>query len=257
MGVTGAAIATTIGRGVGVLFQLRALHIGRGHLVVRRRHMRIDPEILRTIARISSSGIFQSLIGTTSWIGLVRILSGFGSVALAGYTITVRIVLFALLPCWGMSNAAATLVGQNLGAHRPERAERAVWRAALYNVFFLGGVSLLFVVFAHGIVSVFSADSQVVAIGTRGLRIVSVGFVFYAYGMVMTQAFNGAGDTMTPTLINLFCFWLWEVPIAYALAVPFGFGPTGVFAAILIAFSAIAVVGVVLFKRGKWKTVKV
>ena len=257
MGVTGAAIATTIGRGAGVLFQLRALYRGRGHLVVRRRHMRLDPEILRTIARISSSGIFQSLIGTTSWVGLVRILSSFGSVALAGYTITVRIVLFALLPCWGMSNAAATLVGQNLGARRPDRAESAVWRAALYNLFFLGGVSVLFVVFAHGIVRVFSADDQVVAIGTRGLRIVSVGFVFYAYGMVMTQAFNGAGDTMTPTLINLFCFWLWEVPIAYALAVPFGFGPTGVFTAILIAFSTIAVVGIVLFRRGKWKTVKV
>ena len=257
MGVAGAAVATTFGRGIGVLYQLRALHAGRGHLVVRRRHLRLDSDILRTIARISSSGVVQSLIGTASWVGLVKILSGFGSAALAGYTITVRIVLFAILPCWGMSNAAATLVGQNLGAHQPARAESAVWRAAWYNLIFLGGISVLFVLFARPIVGVFSPDQQVVDIGARGLRIVSLGFVFYGYGMVMTQAFNGAGDTRTPTLINFFCFWLWEIPIAYLLAVPAGFGPTGVFTAITVAFSTIAVVGTVLFKRGTWKGVRV
>ncbi|MES1206164.1 MAG: MATE family efflux transporter [Pseudomonadota bacterium] len=257
MGVAGAAIATTIGRGVGVLYQLRALAAGRGHLVVRRHHLRVDPEIMRTIGRISSSGIVQSLIGTTSWIGLVRILSGFGSVALAGYTITVRIVLFALLPCWGMSNAAATLVGQNLGAGLPDRAESAVWRAAVYNLAFLGTVSLLFVTFAPAIVALFSPDHQVVEVGARGLRIVSAGFIFYGFGMVMTQAFNGAGDTMTPTLINLFCFWLWEIPLAYVLAGPLGWGPPGVFTAIAVAFSTMAVVAVVLFRRGNWKRVRV
>jgi Na+-driven multidrug efflux pump len=223
---------------------------------VRRRHLVVDPLALRTIARISASGIFQSLIGTTSWIGLIRILSTFGSNALAGYTICVRIVMFALLPCWGMSNAAATLVGQNLGAHHPERAEAAVWRASLYNLAFLGAVSLLFVGFADGIVRIFTDEPHVVAIGSRGLRIVSAGFVFYGYAMVMTQAFNGAGDTVTPTLINLFCFWLWEIPIAYVLALPAGFGPTGVFSAITVAFSTMAVVAVVLFRRGRWKAVK-
>jgi putative MATE family efflux protein len=257
LGVTGAAVATTFGRGVGVLYQLRALAAGKGHLAVRRRHLRLDADILRTIARISSSGVVQSLIGTTSWVGLVKILSAFGSTALAGYTITVRIVLFALLPCWGMSNAAATLVGQNLGAHQPERAESAVWRAAWYNFIFLGGIGLLFFIFAHQIVGVFSPDAHVVDIGARGLRVVSLGFLFYGYGMVMTQAFNGAGDTRTPTLINLFCFWLWEIPLAYLLAGPLGFGPTGVFTAITIAFSTMAVVAVLLFKRGTWKRVKV
>jgi putative MATE family efflux protein len=257
MGVTGAAVATTIGRGVGVLYQLRALHVGRGHLAVRRRHLRLDPEVLRTIARISSSGVVQALIGTTSWVGLVKILSGFGSAALAAYTITIRIVLFALLPCWGMSNAAATMVGQNLGAGLPDRAESAEWRAALYNLFFLGAVGLIFTIFSHGIVALFSPDAEVVAIGGRGLRIVSLGFVFYGYGMVMTQAFNGAGDTRTPTLINLFCYWLWEIPMGYVLAVPLGLGPTGVFIAITIAFSTLAVVAVGLFRRGTWKRVRV
>ncbi|MEO8214359.1 MAG: MATE family efflux transporter, partial [Myxococcales bacterium] len=257
LGVTGAAVATTFGRGVGVLYQLRALRAGKGHLAVRRRHLRLDPDTLRTIAGISSSGVVQSLIGTTSWVGLVKILSAFGSVALAGYTITVRIVLFALLPCWGMSNAAATLVGQNLGAHQPERAESAVWRAAWYNFIFLGGIGLLFFIFSHPIVGVFSPDVRVVEIGARGLRVVSLGFLFYGYGMVMTQAFNGAGDTRTPTLINLFCFWLWEIPLAYVLAGPLGFGPTGVFTAITVAFSTMAVVAVLLFRRGTWKRVKV
>jgi putative MATE family efflux protein len=257
MGVTGAAVATTIGRGVGVLYQLRALAAGRGHLMVRRSHLRLDLDIMRTIARISSSGVVQALIGTASWVGLVKILSGFGSTALAGYTITVRIVLFALLPCWGMSNAAATMVGQNLGAGQPDRAEKAVWRAALYNFVFLGAVGVVFTIFSPQIVGVFSPDAAVVAIASRGLRIVSLGFVFYGTGMVVTQSFNGAGDTRTPTLINLFCYWLWEIPMAYALAVPAGMGPTGVFIAIAIAFSTMAIVGVVLFRRGTWKRVRV
>lgn len=257
LGVTGAAVATTIGRGVGVLYQLRALAAARGRLRVRREHVRIDRDALRTILRISGSGIVQVLIATTSWLGLVRVVAAFGSTALAGYGIAMRIVLFALLPSWGLANAAATLVGQNLGAGRPDRSEQAVWRAAFYNLIFLGGVGVIFVALGHPIVRAFSSDPEVVAYGSTGLRIISTGFLFYAYGMVLAQAFNGAGDTRTPTLINLFCFWLWEIPLAWVLAEYVGMGPTGVYLAILIAFSTVAVVSVLLFRRGRWKAVKV
>jgi putative MATE family efflux protein len=257
LGVTGAAVATTIGRGVGVLYQLRALRAGRGHLAVRRQHLRLDPTVMSTIVRLSGTAIFQSFIQTTSWVGLMRIIAGFGSAALAGYGIAIRVVLFALLPSWGMANAAATLVGQNLGARQPEEAERAVWRASLYNLVFLGGTGLLFVVFGEAIVRGFTTDPQVVRYGSNALRIVSAGFLFYAYGMVVTQAFNGAGDTRTPTLINLVCFWFAEIPLAWVLARPLGFGPTGVFVSITLAFSAVAVVSVILFRRGRWKAVRV
>jgi putative MATE family efflux protein len=257
MGVAGAAVATTIGRGIGVVYQLRALRLGRGHLAVRREHLQIDTGIMSTIVRLSGSAIFQSFIGTTSWVALVRIVARFGSTAVGGYGIAMRVVLFALLPSWGMANAAATLVGQNLGAGRPERAEQAVWRAALYNLFFLGGTGALFVLFGNLIVSGFSSDPAVVAYGAQALRIISAGFLFYAYGMVLSQAFNGAGDTKTPTYINLFCFWLWEIPIAWLLAGPLGLGPTGVFVAVLIGFSTMAVVSVVMFRRGRWKRVRV
>jgi putative MATE family efflux protein len=257
LGVTGAAVATTIGRGVGVIYQLRALAAGRGHLVVRREHLRVVPEILQNILRLSGTGIFQIFIATTSWVALIRIISGFGSAAVAGYGIAIRIVLFALLPSWGMANAAATLVGQNLGAGHPDRAEQAVWRASFYNLVFLGSAGLLFVLFGESIVRGFSPDAAVVAYGSNALRIVSAGFLFYAYGMVVTQAFNGAGDTRTPTLINLFCYWLFEIPLAWLLAKPLGLGPKGVFIAVLIGFSSMAVVGVVLFRRGKWKGVAV
>jgi putative MATE family efflux protein len=257
LGVTGAAVATTIGRGIGVLYQLRALARGRGQLVVRAEHLRLEPGVLTTIVRISGSGVVQALIGMTSWVGIVRILSGFGAAALAGYTIAMRVVMFALLPSFGMANAAATLVGQNLGAGRPERAEQAVRHGALYNLVFLGGVGLLLVIFARSVISIFSQDPEVLGYGSTGLRIVAAGFLFYAYGMVYGQAFNGAGDTRTPTLINLFCFWLWEIPVAYFLAGPLHLGPTGVFLAITIAFSTTAVVSVLLFRRGRWKKIKV
>jgi putative MATE family efflux protein len=257
LGVTGAAVATTIGRGIGVLYQLWALRRGRGHLAVRAEHLRLEPSVLATILRISGSGMVQALIGMTSWVGLVRILSGFGSAALAGYTIAVRVVMFALLPSWGMANAAATLVGQNLGAGRPERAEQAVQRAAVYNFAFLGTVGLIFVLLAPSVIGIFSQQPEVLSHGVHALRIVASGFLFYAYGMVYGQAFNGAGDTRTPTLINLCCFWLWEIPIAYVLARPLHLGPTGVFASIAIAFSTFAVVAVLLFRRGRWKRVKI
>ena len=257
LGVTGAAIATTIGRGIGVLYQLRALRAGRGHLAVRREHLRVDTGIMATIVRLSSTAIFQAFIGTTSWVALLRIVARFGSTAIGGYGIAIRVVLFALLPSWGMANAAATLVGQNLGAGRPDRAEQAVWRAAFYNLIFLGCTGLLFVVFGGTIVRGFSADAVVAGYGADALRIISAGFLFYAYGMVLTQAFNGAGDTWTPTLINLFCFWLWEIPVAWLLARPLGLGPNGVFIAVLVGFSTMAVVSVVLFRRGRWKRVTV
>jgi putative MATE family efflux protein len=257
MGVLGAAVATTIGRGCGVLFQLSALAYGRGRLAVRREHLQVDRAVMTTIFRISGSGIVQAMIGTTSWIGLVRILSTFGSTALAGYTISVRVVLFALLPSWGVSNAAATLVGQNLGAGHPERAEQSVWRAARYNAVVLGAVGIFFFVFAGVIASGFSPQAEVAGYAARCLRIVALGFPLYATGMVITQSFNGAGDTRTPTLINLFCFWLFEIPLAYILAIPLGIGPTGVFVAIALAFSIMAVVAGLWFRRGKWKKVKV
>ncbi len=257
LGVTGAAVATTIGRSVGVLFLLRALARGRGRLAVRRAQLRFDPETMKTIFRLAKNGIVQTLIGFTSWIGLVKILAAFGSAALAGYTIAMRVVMFALLPSWGLGNAAATLVGQNLGAGDPARAEAAVWKAAFYNFVFLGVVGLLLVLFGDSVVRLFTPDVAVVAQGGRCLRIVAAGFAFYAYGMVVTQAFNGAGDTRTPTWINLACFWMGEIPLAMLLARGFGLGPTGAYVAIAAAFSAVAVVSITLFRRGRWKSVKV
>ena len=257
LGVTGAAVATTIGRSIGVLFLLRALARGKGRLRVRRAQLRLDRETMRTIFRLAKNGIVQTLIGFTSWIGLVKILAAFGSVPLAGYTIAMRVVMFMLLPSWGLGNAAATLVGQNLGAGNPARAESAVWRAAFYNFVFLGVVGLLLVLFGDTVVRLFTPDPAVVAQGGRCLRIVASGFAFYAYGMVVTQAFNGAGDTRTPTAINLGCFWLGEIPLALLLARGLWLGPTGVYVAITAAFSAVAVVSITLFRRGRWKTVKV
>jgi putative MATE family efflux protein len=253
LGVTGAAVATSIGRGTGALYALSRLLRPGGRVHLARRHLRLEPELMLRLMRLSSSAAFQVFIGMASWIGLIRILSGFGSEALAGYTIGIRIILFALLPSWGMSNAAATMVGQALGAGKPERAERAVWRAGFYNMCFLGVIGLLFVLFAGTIVQLFTHDPAVYAYGVDCLRIVACGFLFYAYGMVITQSFNGAGDTWTPTVINLFVFWLWEIPLAYTLAFVFKLGPHGVFLAITVAFSTLAVISAAVFRRGNWK----
>jgi Na+-driven multidrug efflux pump len=206
------------------------------------------------IARLSGTGILQIFIGTASWIGLVRILATFGSTALAGYTIGLRIIVFALLPSWGMSNAASTMVGQALGAGKPDRAEKAVWLAGFYNMCFLGVVGLLFVLFARPIVSLFTSDPAVAAYAVDCLRIVAAGFLFYAYGMVISASFNGAGDTVSPTLLNLFCFWLFEIPVAYLLGTRLGMGPRGVFIAMALAFSMLALASALVFRRGKWKT---
>jgi putative MATE family efflux protein len=253
LGVTGAAIATTIGRGTGVLYQLYRLWRGDARVAIRRAQLKLQPAVMRTMLRLSGTGTLQVFIGTASWIGLVRIISSFGSEAIAGYQIAIRVIVFALLPSWGVANAAATLVGQGLGAGQPERAERAVWLAGFYNMLFLGAVGALFVAFAEPIVRVFTRDPAIAPIAVLCLRTISYGFLFYAYGMVITQSFNGAGDTWTPTWINLACFWLWEIPLAYLLARHAGLGPRGVALAVTIAFSTLAVVSALLFRRGRWK----
>jgi Na+-driven multidrug efflux pump len=224
-----------------------------GRFDIRREHLRIEPSIMWRMIRLSATGTFQVFIGMASWIGLVRIISSFGSDAVAGYTFGIRVILFALLPSWGMANAAATMVGQALGAGNPERAERAVWRAGFYNMIFLGIVGLLFILFAPQIIGFYTSDPHVAQYGIDCLRIVAYGFLFYAYGMVLGQSFNGAGDTWTPTIINLFVFWLWEIPLAYVLGVVLGMGPRGVFISMMIAFSTLAVVSGAVFRLGRWK----
>ena len=253
LGVTGSAIATTIGRGTGVVFQLWILLSGRSRVRVGREQLRIDTGVMWRLARLSLGGVFQFLVATASWVALVRIVAVFGTAAVAGYTIALRIIVFAILPSWGMANAAATLVGQNLGAQKPERAERSVWLAGFANMLFLGTVAIVFIIFAEELIGIFTEEPAVVPYGVACLRYVSYGYVFYAYGMVMVQAFNGAGDTYTPTVINLICYWLFQIPLAYALSIYFGLGAHGVFLSITIAESLIAVVAVLMFRRGRWK----
>ena len=253
LGVTGAAVATTIGRGTGVLYQLYRLTRGDATLTIRRAHLKLAPALMAHLIGLSTSGTFQVLVGTASYIGLVRILSTFGSNAVAGYTIAIRLVVFWILPSWGLSNAAATMVGQSLGARDPQRAERAVWIAAGYDMAVMAVVSVVFILLAHPIVGLFTNSPEAAAIGAQALRTMSYGFVFYALGMVVTQSFNGAGDTWTPTWINLFCFWLWEIPLAYVLARVLNFGPQGVFLSIMIGYSTLALVATLLFRRGRWK----
>ncbi len=253
LGVTGAALATFIGRGLGVLYQVYRLLRGTERIRIFASQLRVDLGVLFRLVRVSLTGILQFAIANVSWIGLVRIVSLFGSAALAGYTIAIRIVIFVILPSWGLSNAAATLVGQNLGAKQPERAEQSVWRTGLYNMAFLGTVGVFFIAFAEPIIRLFTNDPAVVPLAVSCLRILSYGNIGFAYGMVMLQAFNGAGDTVTPTIVNFFGFWLCEIPLAYALAVPLHFKANGAYFSIVISESAIAVAGILLFRRGRWK----
>ena len=253
LGVAGAAVGTNLGRGIAVLYQFYLLTQGRARVRLAPRHLLLDLPTMRTMLRLSGSGTIQILIGTASYIGLVRILSMFGSAPLAGYTIGIRVILFGLLPAFGISNAAATMVGQNLGAGRPDRAEAAVGTAARYNMIFLGSLGVVFLAAAPLIARLFTDDPAVSPYAVACLRIVSLGFVFYAYGMVATQAFNGAGDTWTPTVMNLFVFWLWEIPLAWLLATRTGSGAHGVFWALTIAYSTLAVVSGWWFRRGTWK----
>ncbi len=253
LGVTGAAIATTIGRGTGVLYQLYRLWRRDGRVVIHGHQIQLKPAVMKTLLRLSGTGTFQVFVGMASWIGLTRINASFGTDALAGYQIAIRIIIFALLPAWGLANAAATMVGQSLGAGKPERGEQAVWKAAFYNLIFLGVAGLCFVVFANPVAHAFTKDPAVASIAAECLRIISYGYPFYAYGMVLTNSFNGAGDTWTPTWLNLFCFWVWEIPLAWVLARHFNLGPQGVAWAVTIAFSTLAVASAVLFRQGRWK----
>ncbi len=257
LGVTGAAIATNIGRGIAVLYQFLLLSRGKGRVEIKRNYIKLNFGVMKRLLRISLGGIGQSIIATSSWIGMVRIIAEFGSGVLAGYTIAIRIIMFSLLPSWGLSNAAATLVGQNLGAKRPERAERAVWITGFINMSLLGVIAIFFILFPGFFIRLFIGEPNVVTSGALCLRIISYGYLFYAFGMVMVQAFNGAGDTATPTKINFFCFWMLEIPLAWFLAVPSGMEEKGVYVAIVVAETMMTVVAIILFRRGRWKARKV
>lgn len=257
LGIKGAAIATVIGRGTGVLFQVYILIGDSSRIKILKSHLVIRWDIIKNLIRVSIGGIFQWLIATTSWVILVKILSSYGSVVVAGYTIAIRIFIFSILPSWGMSNAAATLVGQNLGAGKPDRAEKSVWAVAGINMIFLGIVGVCFYIFSDFLMQLFTSDIQVIEIGSKCLRIISYGYLSYAFGMVVIQAFNGAGDTKTPTIINFFCFWLLEIPLAYFLAKELGWAHEGVFYSIVISETALGIIGLIWFKRGTWKQTKV
>jgi putative MATE family efflux protein len=257
LGVTGAAVATLTGRSVGVLYQLYRLHRGGEHIRILARQVRTQAEVMVRLLRVSLTGIAQMLLPHIAWISMMRIVSVFGSAALAGYAIAIRIIVFFILPSWGLSGAAATLVGQNLGARQPERAEQSVWKTGIYNALFMGAVGMFFVAFSAPVIRLFTLDPAIVSVAAACLRIVSIGNLGYAYEMVMMQAFNGAGDTITPTIVNFFGFIVLEIPLAYALAIPFGMHTNGVSWAITISESAIPVAMVILFRRGRWKEKKI
>jgi putative MATE family efflux protein len=254
LGVTGAAVATNIGRGLAIVYQFYLLFRGKKRVKIKRRHLNADFGVMKKLIQLSLGGVGQSLIATSSWIGMVRIISVFGDQVMAGYTIAIRIVLFSILPSWGLANAGATLVGQNLGAKKPQRAERTIWQTGFINMAFMGAIALFLILFPGFFIRLFIDDAIVIASGTVCLRILGYGYVSYALGMVMVQAFNGAGDTTTPTIINLFCFWLFEIPLAYGLALPYGLEEKGVYIAILAAESAMTLAAVLIFRRGRWKT---
>jgi len=257
MGVTGAAVATTIGRGVGVMYLVYSLFGSNGRLQLQLKHLLPAPQLMLRMIRISAGGIGQFLISTSSWIAVMRIVAMYGSAPIAAYTVGLRLIEFALLPAWGLGNAAATLVGQNLGAEKPERAERSVWRASKYNAIFMAAIGIVMIALAPQIVSLFSTEPEVIHYGTSCLRILGVGYPMYAVGMIITQALNGAGDTTTPSIMNFICFWLLQIPLAYWLATAVGLGPNGVFLAIVIAESILTVMGVAVFRTGKWRFTQV
>jgi putative MATE family efflux protein len=256
-GVMGAAIATNIGRGTAVLFQLGILFFGWSKIKLVLLDMVLNLKVMFNLIKVSAGGIAQFLIGTSSWVFLMRIMSEFGSEVLAGYTIAIRVMMFTLMPSWGMSNAAATLVGQNLGAKQPDRAEKSVWITGKYNAIFMGLVSIIYLFFAKQIITAFADTPSVVENGELCLRIIAAGYIFYAYGMVVSNAFNGSGDTQTPTKINLIAFWLYQLPVAYLLALVLDWGAIGVFIAITTAEVLLAAIGIVWFRKGKWKHIQV
>ncbi len=256
-GVMGAAIATNIGRGTAVLFQLGILFFGWSRIKIGLKDVIVRFSVMFNLIKVSIGGIAQFLIGTSSWVFLMRMMSEFGSEVLAGYTIAIRVMLFTLMPSWGMSNAAATLVGQNLGAKQPDRAEISVWKTGRYNAYFMAIVSVIYLLFAHDIVGWFNDNPVVIDNGGLCLQIIAAGYIFYAYGMVVTQAFNGAGDTKTPTKINLIAFWMFQLPFAYLAAITFKMGALGVFLAITLAEVMLAIIAIIWFKKGNWKKVQV
>jgi len=256
-GVMGAAIATNIGRGTAVIFQLAILFFGWSRIKIGFSDIVLRSKVMVNLIRVSLGGIAQFLIGTSSWVFLMRMMAEFGSEVLAGYTIAIRVMLFTLMPSWGMSNAAATLVGQNLGAKQPERAETSVWKTGKYNAIFMGIVSLVYLFFSYEIVGWFNDNPVVIENGGLCLQIIAAGYIFYAYGMVVTQAFNGAGDTGTPTKINFFAFWIFQLPLAYLAAITFEFGAMGVFWAITLAEVLLAIIAMIWFRKGNWKKVQV
>ena len=257
MGVEGAAVATAIGRGIGVAVQLYYLLRGIGIVKIAQRHLVFVWDVVKRLVSVSSTGALQFLIASASWIFLTRIIAEFGSDAVAGYTIAIRVIIFTTLPSWGLANAAATLVGQNLGAGQPERAETSVWRSSFYNMLFLLALSICLFLGAEPIVRFFTDIKAVIEAGVLSLRIFTAGYIFWAYGMVVIQAFNGAGDTRTPTIINLICFWALEIPLGYILAVHLGWGVAGVCAAVAISESIWAIVSVIIFRQGRWKKVQI
>jgi MATE family, multidrug efflux pump len=253
LGVTGAAVSTSIGRSIGVLFQLYMLSKGSAHLAILRRHIRVRLKVIWNIFEVAGIGVLQLLVATASWLVMVRLIQSFGSQATAGYTVAIRIVIFSTLPSWGLGSAAATLVGQNLGARQPERAEQSVWRACFFNAVFLGLLSVVFLIFAPQLIGWFSVDPQVIRYGASCLRIISLCYVLWAYGEIIVQAFNGAGDTWTPTLINFFVYWVVQLPLAFILAIKFHFGPNGAYYGVLAAEVLLALIGIYIFRKGKWK----
>lgn len=253
MGVTGAAVATNIGRGAGAIYLLYHLFVRDTRIKLHLRHLLFSLSVTINLLKVSAGGIMQFFIATASWVFLMRIVAQFGSDAIAGYTIAIRIAMFTFLPAWGLSNAAATLVGQSLGAKDPERAEMAVWKTTKYNVTFMTSVAVVLFVFAAQIVSPFTVEPAVLDYGVSCLRIISLGYGFFALGMVMTQAFNGAGDTTTPTWINFICFWLVQIPFAYVAANWFHWQTSGVAWSVTLAESLLAVIAYWQFKKGKWK----
>jgi len=257
LGLEGAAWATTAGRSIGVIYQLYHLLNGRHLLKIARKNLVFSFSAMLKILKISSGGMVQFLIDSASWIFLTRIIAEFGSNALAGYTIAFRIIVFTLLPAWGLSSAAATLVGQNLGAYKARRAELAVWLTARYNVIFMLAITLIFILFGKHLSGIFTTDAEVISIASEALSIITLGYIFFGLGMVMVQAFNGAGDTRTPALINIGVLWLIEIPLAYTLAITAGLAATGIFIAIALCHSLHALVSWWLFRQGKWKKIKV
>jgi putative MATE family efflux protein len=257
MGIVGAATATIIGRTTGICYQVYHLYKGKGIIKIHKENWGLKIDVVIRLIKLSAGVTAQFIIASASWIFLMRLISTFGSTALAGYTVAIRVVMFTILPAWGISNAAATMVGQNLGANQPERAEKSVWRTGYYNVIFMGIVMIIFLLFSNNIAAFFVNEKEVIANAAQCLDIIALGYLFYAFGMVLVQSFNGAGDTRTPTIMNFFIFWMMQIPLAYLLAIEFSLESAGVYWAIVISESAFTIVGYFLFKRGRWKTVKV